>query len=509
MLKILLVHNDYGSAAPSGENQVFAAELALLRAHGHAVETFTRHSDEIRAQGAWGAVRGALATAWNPWMTWAIRRAVERFRPAVVHVHNTFPLISPGIFPAIGPRAARVLTLHNYRLFCPAAIPLRDGRVCTDCLAARSSWPALRHGCYRHSRLATLPLAFSVALHRTLNTWTQQVDAFIALSDFQRQLMTQSGLPAARVYVKPNFYPGHPQPVPWPDRQDYAVFAGRLTAEKGVETLIRAWTRWGRSAPELRILGDGPLRAALERLAAAAPTAPIRFFGQVSAQEAERHIAGGKLLVLPLEWFEGFPMVLREAFAFGTPLASKLLGGQIHDRITGSDVFWGLNQRLNARGGCSCFFLGSTEDTLRQITTRMARDYPNIRVAGVYAPPFKAEFSPDDDDAMLAAINTARPDVLWVGMTAPKQEKWIDRHQDRLDVKFSAAVGAVFDFYSGRVKRSHPVFQRLGLEWLPRLLQQPRRLWPRMGISAPIFLWHVLRQRPKVKGPRPKVKGER
>ena len=239
-MKILLVHNYYGSAAPSGENQVFEAERALLRQRGHRVREFVRHSDEIRGQGVWGAVKGACAVPWNPCSVVAIRRAVDAFQPDIVHVHNTFPLISPGIFPAIGHRAARVLTLHNYRLFCPAAIPLRDGRVCTDCLAARSSWPALRHGCYRHSRLATLPLAFSVALHRTLNTWTQQVDAFIALSDFQRQLMTQSGLPAARVYVKPNFYPGHPQPVPWPDRQDYAVFAGRLTAEKGVETLIRA-----------------------------------------------------------------------------------------------------------------------------------------------------------------------------------------------------------------------------------------------------------------------------
>ena len=179
----------------------------------------------------------------------------------------------------------------------------------------------------------------------------------------------------------------------------------------------------------------------------------------------------------------------------GTVLASKLLGGQIRDRITGSDVFWGLNRRLDARGGCSCFCLGSSEDTLGLITARLARDFPNVRVAGVYAPPFKGEFSPEDDAAMLAAINAVRPDVLWVGMTAPKQEKWIARHQDQLDVKFSAAVGAVFDFYSGRVKRSHPVFQRLGLEWLPRLIQQPRRLWRRMGVSAPIFLWHVLRQR--------------
>ena len=298
----------------------------MLRSRGHVVLEFTRYSDEIRIQGTWGAIKGALATPWNPWSAHAIGQVVAEFKPDVVHVHNTFPLISPAIFHAIGPRAGRVLTLHNYRLFCPAAIPLRDGRVCTECLDTRSSLPSLRHGCYRHSRLATLPLAFSVALHLTLNTWTRQVDAFIALSDFQRQLMVQSGLPAARVYVKPNFFPSNPQPVPWADRQNYAVFAGRLTAEKGVETLIRAWTRWGGSAPELRILGDGPLRASLQWLAAAVPTAPIRFFGQVSAQEAERHIAGGKLLVLPSEGFETFGMAVLEAFVYGTPAAVSDLG---------------------------------------------------------------------------------------------------------------------------------------------------------------------------------------
>jgi hypothetical protein len=167
-VKVLLVHNFYGSAAPSGENQVFEAEKALLQAHGHEVEEFARRSDEIRSQGVWGVARGALATPWNPWMTKAIKRAVTHFRPDVVHVHNTFPLISPGIFHAIGQRAARVLTLHNYRLFCPAAIPMRAGRVCTDCLDICSPLPALQYGCYRGSRLATLPLALSVAMHRAV-----------------------------------------------------------------------------------------------------------------------------------------------------------------------------------------------------------------------------------------------------------------------------------------------------------------------------------------------------
>ncbi len=184
----------------------------------------------------------------------------------------------------------------------------------------------------------------------------------------------------------------------------------------------------------------------------------------------------------------------------GIVLASKLLGGQIRERVTGSDIFREVQLELNRLGSYRVFFLGSTEETLAVIRQRLARDYPNLHLAGTYSPPFKAEFSTDDHQAMIAAINAAAPDVLWVGMTAPKQEKWLHQHQAQLNVKFAAAVGAVFDFYSGRVKRSHPLFQRLGLEWLPRLLQQPRRLWRRMGVSAPIFIWHVLRQQVKGKG---------
>ena len=325
-MKILLAHNYYGSTAPSGENQVFEAERALLWQRGHRVREFVRHSDEIRGQGAWGAVKGAFAVPWNPWSVIDIRRAVDAFQPDVVHVHNTFPLLSPAIFPAIGSRAARVLTLHNYRLFCPAAIPMRAGQVCTECLNRRSSWPALRYGCYRESRWATLPLAFSVGLRRMLGTWTRHVDAFIALTDFQRDRMIAAGLPAELVHVKPNFYPGNPIPAPWADRRPSVVFAGRLTAEKGVMALVRAWLLWGAAAPELRMVGDGELRGDLERLAATAPETPIRFLGQLTSEAAQAEIAHARLLVLPSEWFEGFPMVLREAFAFGTPAAVSAIG---------------------------------------------------------------------------------------------------------------------------------------------------------------------------------------
>ncbi|MDZ4294053.1 MAG: WecB/TagA/CpsF family glycosyltransferase [Hydrogenophaga sp.] len=179
----------------------------------------------------------------------------------------------------------------------------------------------------------------------------------------------------------------------------------------------------------------------------------------------------------------------------GVVHASRWLGGSIRERVTGSDVFFGLHEQMNATGGMSVFFLGATEETLANIRARMAQEYPNIRLAGTISPPFKASYSDVEIKAMLSAINAAKTDVLWVGMTAPKQEKWIAENLSKLDVRFAGAIGAVFDFYTGKVHRSHPVFQKLGLEWLPRLLQQPRRLWRRMFISAPVFVGHVIKQR--------------
>lgn len=322
-MKILLVNNFYGSSAPSGENQVFETEKNLLIQHGQEVSEFTRHSDEIRSAGVIGTLKGALATAYNPFMARAIKQKIENFKPDVVHAHNTFPLISPSIFSAIGKSAARVLTLHNFRLICPAAIPMRNSRVCTDCLDFQSVQPSILHGCYRNSRIATLPLAANVALHRALGTWRHEVDAFIALTEFQRTTLVAAGLPGDKVYIKPNYYPGNPIVVPWPKREIYAVFAGRLSEEKGVSSLVKAWNAWGPDAPELRIIGDGPLRGKLEK---AATGSRIHFFGRLPADETIRQTAHARLQLLPSECFEGFPMVVREAFAVGTPAAVSNLG---------------------------------------------------------------------------------------------------------------------------------------------------------------------------------------
>lgn len=177
----------------------------------------------------------------------------------------------------------------------------------------------------------------------------------------------------------------------------------------------------------------------------------------------------------------------------GIVLASRWCGGHIRERVTGFDLFIGLHDALSASGGGRIFFLGSTPEVLAEIAARMRRDWPALEVVGTYSPPFAPQFSESDSAAMVAAVNAARADVLWVGMTAPKQEEWLHTQWPHINARFAGAIGAVFDFYAGRIQRSHPFFQRLGLEWLPRLLQEPRRLWRRTFVSTPRFLWAVWR----------------
>ncbi|MGC8724661.1 MAG: glycosyltransferase family 4 protein [Acidobacteriota bacterium] len=327
-MKILLVHNFYRSSAPSGENAVFEAERELLRSRGHEVLEFTRHSDDLARAGALGTLRGALAAPWNPFAVRAVRRVLVRERPDVLHAHNTFPLISPAVFGAArGLRTATVLTLHNYRTFCAAAIPMRDGQTCTECLDRHSVGPALRYGCYRGSRLATAPLAFSIALHRALGTWRRDVDAFISLTEFQREKLVAAGLPGEKVSVKPHFYANPPVPRPWAERDARAVFIGRLGEEKGVRFLVEAWRLWGESAPRLELIGEGPERPLLETvIREAGLTGRVILRGQLPFAQAQETVAQSRLLILPSICFEGFPMVIREAYALGVPVAASRLG---------------------------------------------------------------------------------------------------------------------------------------------------------------------------------------
>ena len=179
----------------------------------------------------------------------------------------------------------------------------------------------------------------------------------------------------------------------------------------------------------------------------------------------------------------------------GILLAAKILNLTIKERVAGFEFFNYLTQRLAKKGGVRYFFLGSTDYVLNLIAQRLSCEFPEITVCGTLSPPFKPVFSPEENAAIVSVINAASPDVLWVGMTAPKQEKWICQNREHLKVAFIGAIGAVFDFYAGTKKRSSPLWQRLGLEWLPRFLNEPARLWERNMKSAPIFVGWILKEK--------------
>jgi N-acetylglucosaminyldiphosphoundecaprenol N-acetyl-beta-D-mannosaminyltransferase len=178
----------------------------------------------------------------------------------------------------------------------------------------------------------------------------------------------------------------------------------------------------------------------------------------------------------------------------GVVLASRVLRAGVSERVAGMEFFLEFSRRADRMGGISYFFLGSSCEVLEKIERRMAVEFPSIKIAGTLSPPFANSFSDSESASMIAAVNASCANVLWVGMTAPKQEKWVERHKTSLDVALIVSVGAVFDFYSGNKKRAPRWVQRIGLEWLPRLIREPRRLARRNLISTPIFLLRVVGQ---------------
>lgn len=393
--KIVLSHNFYGFSAPSGENTVFLAEKDMLLQHGHQLIEFVRNSDDIRDKGVFGLVQGACATPWNPFAKAALRRVLDAEQPDVIHVHNTFPLLSPAIFHAardLG--AAVVLTLHNFRLFCAAGIPMRDSLPCIQCLDKKSVIPALRYGCYRDSRMATLPMAAMIGLHRHLGTWRKCVDAFVALTAFQKGKMVDAGLPAAKVYIKPQFYPAPPSPVPWQDRAAKAMYIGRLGEEKGVHFLIQAWAKWGDPAPYLEIIGDGPWKARLQaQVNSLCLQNKIKLSGQLSFEATQKKLANAHLLVLPSLCFEGFPMVIREALALGVPIAASRIGA-IPDIV------------MDHKTGL-LFKPGDPEDMLRILKSMWQDDEKLSTMAENARKDFEAKYTAEENHRQLMEIYSA------------------------------------------------------------------------------------------------------
>ncbi len=313
-LRILQVYNEYRTSG--GEDTVVDLEAEMLRRHGHEVERLSVSTKQIDGANPLRLMAAGLGAVWSFRGYSLMKKAIARFSPEIVHVHNSFPLLSPSIFWA-AQRAGipTVQTIHNFRFACANAVLLRNEKPCQDCVG-RFPWSALRHRCYQNSHPATSAVVAMNELHSLLGTFENKVHAYIVMNEFSKAIMLRAGLPEGRLHVKANFVKetgsSH---VP---RLRQVVFAGAISRTKGVHLLLQAWARISPQDYKLILIGDGPDRVALERESVG--VSGIEWHGAQSWQKVLEILGGSRWLVLPSLLYENCPMVIPEAFSVGTPV---------------------------------------------------------------------------------------------------------------------------------------------------------------------------------------------
>ncbi len=332
-MKIALVHNTYQQAG--GEDAVFEQECRMLENAGNKVVTYCRSNWDTDGYGGMRRFSLAKQTIWASDSRREFLELLRKEKPDVVHVHNTFVMISPSIYSACYEAQVPVVqTLHNYRLLCPAGTFFRDGKVCEECLES-SLWRSVEHSCYHDSYSASAVVAFMLAYHRFRDTWKREISCFVALSEFARNKFMEGGLPGERIFVKPNFV--SPDPGARTGIGDYALFAGRLSPEKGVKTILAAWKRLSLSVP-LVIIGGGPDQAQLRAQAEREGLTNIQFKGQLPRNETLAAINNARFAIISSEWYETFCMAIAESFACSTPVICSRMGAMqelVEDHRTG------------------------------------------------------------------------------------------------------------------------------------------------------------------------------
>ncbi|NHQ85927.1 glycosyltransferase family 4 protein [Iodobacter sp. HSC-16F04] len=322
MRKILIVHNIYQQKG--GEDSVVANEAALLRKFGNQVEVYLRHNDDIVGQSKMSLLSQAV---YSKKSYSDISAKIKEFKPDIVHVHNTLPLVSPSVFwAAHHSKVAVVQTLHNFRLFCPQATFLRKGKICEDCLG-KIPWRGILHRCYRQSFTQTAALTGVLLAHRALGTYRKKVDAFIALNHFSKTKYIQGGMRADNIFIKPNFAEDWGLTA---KPRDGFLYVGRLSVEKGARIFASAFN------PDqhgfLNIVGDGDERIYLENIN------HLSLLGALSQQDVRLLMQSCLALVLPSICYENMPMTLVEAYSSGLPVIASRLGSLCHlveDGVTG------------------------------------------------------------------------------------------------------------------------------------------------------------------------------
>ena len=343
-MKIILVHCHYQQ--PGGEDIVFEQERQLLERAGHQVVIFRRSNFEVDSYPGVKRLVLIQKAVWNDSARKEFADVLRAEKPDVVHVHNTWIMISPSIYSACREAGVPVVqTLHNYRLLCPVGTFFREGKVCEECLD-HTLWRSIRNGCYRDSRAETAAVGLMLAVHRTRHTWEREVESYVVLTEFARKKFLQGGLPADKIFVKPNFV--DPDPRPREGRGEYAIFAGRLSPERRVSTLLDAWALLGSRIP-LMIVGGGEQRDHLAQKASWNHLDMVEFTGLLPHDKTIAAIKGARFLIFSSEWYETFGLTMIEAFACGVPVICSRMGAMqeiVEDGRTGLHFAPGDSQDL-------------------------------------------------------------------------------------------------------------------------------------------------------------------
>jgi glycosyltransferase involved in cell wall biosynthesis len=318
---VVLVYNHFRT--PGGDAVMFEAEADLLRRRGWRVATVSDATPDVL--GAAQRVALGAEAVWSRRWRRRFHTVMTRLRPDVVHVHNTFPVMSPSVLYAAKEGGARVVqTLHDFRLVCPSAICYRDGAPCEDCVGRQVAWPALAHGCYRGSRVQSAAPVAMLAMHRALGTWDRAVDRFLAPSTSQVDVLVRGGIPAERIRVVPNFV--DPDPGLGGADRPYCLFVGTLSEHKGVGIMLEAWA--GLSDVPLKVVGSAPTRGEDAR-SGPREVAGVEFLGRRPRREVLQLMRAARLLIVPSTWYEVAPMAILEAFACGVPVVASRVGSLI------------------------------------------------------------------------------------------------------------------------------------------------------------------------------------
>jgi glycosyltransferase involved in cell wall biosynthesis len=336
--KVLIAHNFYRVAARSGEDAVYLTESAMLERAGIEVVRFEKHSEAVYQEGATAKIRAASDVRYSKSVYRDLAQLLQTTRPDLVHFHAHFPLLSPSAFQAcVDARIPTVVTLHNFRLNCAAGTLFRDSQICEKCWGA-SPWPAIRHRCYQHSFLASAAAVRAQFAYRNLITHGIWIDQYVALTEFARAKHIEIGVPKERITVKGNTVVDPPQMGS--GTGDYALYVGRLGPEKGIQTILDAWQLLGAAAPKLKVAGEGPLAQAIWSKTAAL-NLNVELLGAQPKPSVMELMKNARMLVFASRWYEGFPLVILESLACGTPVLGSRIGGipeLITEGVTGTLV---------------------------------------------------------------------------------------------------------------------------------------------------------------------------